>query len=67
METPTKPTTTSQEECTIKITRCQIKFPFGFMTDDDCDTCIGKDEIYAVGKITLFTSATNSNLFFVKS
>ena len=34
----------------MKIMSCQILHPFGFMTDDECETCIGKDEIYAVGQ-----------------
>ncbi|XP_052261411.1 uncharacterized protein LOC127865593 isoform X2 [Dreissena polymorpha] len=43
----------SEEECIMKITNCQLLHPFGFMTDDTCDMCIDKDEIYAASFIPL--------------
>lgn len=46
--TPAPPITTtlSEGECQQKITECQLKYPFGFMTDDSCTMCISKDDIY---------------------
>lgn len=43
---PPVSTTLSEGECLQKITECQLKYPFGFMTDDSCVMCISKDEIY---------------------
>ncbi|KAL4216795.1 hypothetical protein ACF0H5_024516 [Mactra antiquata] len=39
-------TTLSHDECIMKITECQLQYPFGFMTDDSCVLCISKDDIY---------------------
>lgn len=43
---PEAQTTLSPGECLQKITECQLKYPYGFMTDDSCTMCISKDDIY---------------------
>ncbi|XP_045183764.2 antistasin-like [Mercenaria mercenaria] len=43
---PPVTTTLSEGECMQRITECQLKYPFGFMTDDSCTMCISKDDIY---------------------
>ncbi|WAR29549.1 hypothetical protein MAR_003117 [Mya arenaria] len=46
---PTKPLT--QEECFTKLLTCTLSHPFGFMTDDKCEMCVDKDEVYKISNI----------------